>query len=169
MYSEVEKLAKTDALTGIGNRYLYDTVVDSVALDTLHAGTKYLLMLDMNGLKYINDTFGHIAGDAIISAAAKTIEKVFSSYGQCFRIGGDEFAVIADFERDTALKKALNDFYDGICEYNKTASDYTMSMAVGYSPLISADGKLLSNTEWRKTADINMYKDKEKFHATNRF
>lgn len=167
MYFKVEKIAKTDALTGIGNRYLFDVVVDSAALDTLHADTKYLLMFDMNGLKYVNDTFGHIAGDAIIDAAAKTIEKVFSPYGQCFRIGGDEFAVIADFESDAALQKALKDFQNSVCEYNKAASNYTLSMAAGYAPLIDADGKLLSSTEWRTAADINMYKDKERFHVAH--
>ena len=167
MYSEVEKAATTDALTQIGNRYLFDSAVDAAALDTLHADTKYLLMLDMNNLKHVNDTFGHNEGDRLIKAGAETIADVFSQYGQCFRIGGDEFAVIADFESGAVLQKALDDFHDSMSERNKRLPDYKLSMAVGYSSLLNTRGQLRSGADWKMDADINMYKDKEKFHAAN--
>lgn len=164
MYSEVEQVANTDALTKIGNRYLFDAIVKSVSADIAHANTKYLLMFDLNELKYINDTFGHNEGDVLIKAAAGTIANAFSQYGQCFRIGGDEFAVIADFKNDAILQKALDDFYESLRVYNSKAP-FTLSMAVGYAPLVNAQGKLLPDSDWKMAADINMYKDKERFHT----
>ena len=164
MYSEVEQAATIDALTQIGNRFLFDDVVKSVSIDTARANTKYLIMFDLNELKFVNDTFGHNEGDVFIKAAAKIIANSFSQYGQCFRIGGDEFAVIADFESEAALQKALNAFYENLREHNKTAL-YALSSAVGYAALSRADGKLRSTSEWKMTADINMYRDKAKFHA----
>ena len=164
MYSEVEHVATTDALTGIGNRYLFDDVVKSVSSDTAGAGARYLLMFDLNGLKFVNDTYGHNEGDALIKAASDAISGVFSPYGQCFRIGGDEFAVIADFADGAALQRALKDLYSRMQAYNETAP-YILSMAVGYAPLINAQGKLMSGSDWKMAADINMYLDKTKFHA----
>ena len=163
MYSEAEQAATTDALTKIGNRYLFDDVVNSVSADWTRAGTKYMLMLDLNGLKFVNDTFGHNEGDALIKAAADAIAGTFSPYGQCFRIGGDEFAVIADFESEGELHRALHAFRNSLRARNSTAV-YMLSMAVGYAALVSAQGKLLSASDWKMAADINMYLDKTKFH-----
>ena len=164
-YSRVEQVATTDALTGIGNRYLFDTAADAAALDAAHANTKYLVMFDMNGLKFVNDTFGHSEGDAFIKAASMLIANTFSPYGQCFRIGGDEFAVIADFESEAAMRGAIAAFNESSVEYNRTAP-HVLSMAVGYAALMNAEGKLLTCSEWKSTADINMYRNKAKFHPT---
>ena len=164
MYSEAEHAANTDALTQIGNRYRFDEVIRDVYADVENARTKYLLMFDLNGLKFVNDTFGHNDGDDFIRAAADAIKNTFSLYGQCFRVGGDEFCVIADFPSEDALQCALKDFNDSVSERNKT-STCAMTLAVGYSPLIDAQGKMLSISEWRATADINMYRDKAKFHC----
>lgn len=163
-YSEVTHVATTDALTQIGNRYLFDDAVNSASTDAAHANTKYLLMFDLNELKFVNDTFGHGEGDKLIKMAAETISNAFSQYGQCFRIGGDEFAVIADFESEAALREALNAFHDNVYAFNKT-SHYALSIAAGYAALISKGGKPLSSSEWRSLADINMYRDKARFHS----
>ena len=164
MCSEAEQVANTDALTQIGNRYRFDEVIRETYADIDHVDTKVLLMFDLNELKFVNDTYGHNDGDILIRTAAKTIEKAFSPYGQCFRIGGDEFSVIADFESEAELQKVLKGLHNRVLEYNKT-SPYALSMAVGYAALIDPEGKMLSASEWRSTADINMYRDKAKFHG----
>ena len=164
MYAEVEQAATTDALTQIGNRYLFDAAVRAAAADAAHAKTKYLLMFDLNGLKFVNDTYGHNEGDVLIRSAAEAIAKAFSRHGQCFRIGGDEFAVIADFESEDDLRATLEHFGESMKAHNATAR-HMLSMAVGYATLISAQGKLLSTSDWMMAADVNMYLDKTKFHA----
>ena len=164
MYSEVERVATTDALTGIGNRYLFDDAVNEVSSNGEDANKKYLLMFDLNGLKFVNDTYGHNEGDEFLKTASDIIAEVFSTYGQCFRIGGDEFAVIASFENNDEMEKALDTFYGNIKAYNE-ASPYTLTMAVGYAPLVNKQGKMLTVSDWKMTADINMYLDKTKFHS----
>ena len=52
------------------------------------------LAVDINGLKEVNDTFGHEAGDQLIIGAANCIERAFGDYGKVFRTGGDEFIVL---------------------------------------------------------------------------
>lgn len=66
--------------------------------------------VDVNGLKVINDSLGHIAGDELICGAADCLKQVFGTYGKVFRIGGDEYAVIffADDEKFSALKDELD-------------------------------------------------------------
>ena len=164
MYSEMEHAVTTDALTQIGNRYLFDNVFHAASIDAAHADTKYLLMFDLNELKFVNDTYGHSEGDALIRTAARTIERAFTPCGQCFRIGGDEFAAIVDYETPDALQAALKAFHASVREHNRQ-SPYPLSIAVGHSPLINAEGKMMNPSEWRSTADIDMYRDKARFHA----
>ena len=122
------------------------------------------MMFDLNGLKFVNDTFGHNEGDTLIRSAAETIAGTFSPYGQCFRIGGDEFAAVVDFESEAALREVMQALYAGIRAYN-SAAPYALSMAVGYAALVNDQGKMLSGSDWKMAADINMYLDKTKFHA----
>ena len=60
------------------------------------------ISIDLNGLKRVNDTYGHVAGDELIRAAADCMKNSFNEYGKIYRIGGDEFAVI--ITEETSLK-----------------------------------------------------------------
>ena len=64
--------------------------------------------IDINGLKMVNDTMGHDAGDELIIGAARCIEKVMGSAGQCYRTGGDEFVVLARMSREQAEAALVN-------------------------------------------------------------
>ena len=118
--------------------------------------------MDVNGLKYANDTFGHQAGDELIKAAANAIKKAFGASGNCFRIGGDEFAVIthAPLDLHFHLYSALQ---NNIKEYNKKAL-YHLSIAVGKSRLHNDSGTRKSISDWKMEADLNMYRDKVRYH-----
>ena len=86
-----EHLIEVDQLTGLYNRRSYDHRLDVLRCEKMTAG---IVMLDVNQLKKINDTLGHKVGDELICGASDCIRQVFSKYGTCYRIGGDEFAVI---------------------------------------------------------------------------
>lgn len=88
----LEKMAYKDYLTGGFNRSAYERDVQKY-LDTVKEFR--LILLDLNDLKYINDTFGHSQGDEAIRLVFKAMEESFVS-GQNYRIGGDEFAVLLD-------------------------------------------------------------------------
>ncbi len=88
----LKKLAYKDFLTGGNNRTAYERDVQQ------HIDSKLkfrLILLDLNDLKYINDTYGHGQGDEAIRLVFKAMEKGFVS-GHNYRIGGDEFAVLMD-------------------------------------------------------------------------
>ena len=84
--------AETDALTGVGNRR--KLMIDLGA--TLDARTTAVLMLlDLDGFKAYNDTFGHPAGDALLARIAEKLSGAVAREGEVYRIGGDEFCVLA--------------------------------------------------------------------------
>ena len=84
--------AETDALTGVGNRR--KLMIDLGA--TLDARTTSVLMLlDLDGFKAYNDTFGHPAGDALLARIAEKLSGAVAKEGEVYRIGGDEFCVLA--------------------------------------------------------------------------
>ena len=84
--------ARTDALTGIGNRRKLMTDLEA----QLAAGTPALLMLlDLDGFKAYNDAFGHPAGDTLLARLAEKLAASIEGRGEVYRIGGDEFCVLA--------------------------------------------------------------------------
>jgi diguanylate cyclase (GGDEF)-like protein len=93
--SELYLLATHDALTGLPNRALfYDRLRQSVDLAARSAGGLGVLNLDMDGLKPINDRYGHRAGDAAIKETASRIARNCRRVDTAARVGGDEFAMI---------------------------------------------------------------------------
>lgn len=89
--SERHRLAYTDALTGLGNRASFNMKIAQLPAD--RCGSWGLLLLDIDNLKVVNDSFGHEAGDDLIRCVATRIAAIVST-DQAFRLGGDEFAVI---------------------------------------------------------------------------
>lgn len=87
----IEKICYEDALTCIGNRASYNLFVKD--LKEQSTGSFGVIFCDLNGLKYINDTYGHSAGDHYIKTFSDFLRKSFRS-SSCFRIGGDEFVVL---------------------------------------------------------------------------
>lgn len=163
MNKQLQNIATTDSLTGLENRLSFDELLSKINNEDEDADSDWvILMIDVNGLKYTNDTFGHLAGDALIIAAANAVVKAYGSYGKCFRVGGDEFVVIAQassdmmFKLQCRLKKAID-------EYNKDAM-YHLSVAVGESRLKNTMGHRKAISDWKLEADLNMYHDKAKAH-----
>lgn len=128
-------IANHDALTGVRNHHAYIKATDELDL-LIKAGraTDFAIaIIDVNGLKTVNDTLGHAAGDKYIKSACSIICSLFA-HSAVFRIGGDEFAVILkgkDYDnrerimrnaRDTMhenIKKGLVTFAAGISDYTK--------------------------------------------------
>ncbi|MFC6803164.1 GGDEF domain-containing protein [Deinococcus caeni] len=88
-------MALTDSLTDLRNRRAFEQDLESRAAPL--GNTPFTVMsLDVDGLKRINDTHGHSAGDDLLGAVAAALTAAFDGHGQAYRIGGDEFAVICD-------------------------------------------------------------------------
>ena len=94
--SELEWLAHTDALTGLFNlRYLRQQMDHLLGLQQRYGHPFALLLLDVDGLKRVNDSFGHAAGDELLVGVAEAIRGATRSVDVPARIGGDEFCVLA--------------------------------------------------------------------------
>lgn len=93
----IENLAYNDPLTGIPNRASFMQRIKSAASRAKRYGRPLtLIMLDLDGFKEINDTFGHEAGDRVLAGIAGRIKSSLRQEDEVFRIGGDEFTVIVD-------------------------------------------------------------------------
>jgi len=88
----LEVVAKVDPLTGVWNRYAFYLCIQE--LSDLAAYNGCLLIVDINNLKVINDTQGHVAGDRAINAVAERLRTLIRSEDRIFRWGGDEFVVL---------------------------------------------------------------------------
>ena len=95
------RLAYRDMLTELPNRAAFNAASDSAA--NRPAG---LLIIDLDNLKTVNDTFGHRAGDALLQAAARRIQTSAAPH-KTFRLGGDEFAVLVEGDTDAMRLEAL--------------------------------------------------------------
>lgn len=94
MLREKKRQAERDGMTGLYNRYAYE--MELLTMREEGFPEQYsIVMLDVNGLKTVNDTIGHTAGDELIIGAANCIRTAFERFGKVYRTGGDEFMVIA--------------------------------------------------------------------------
>jgi diguanylate cyclase (GGDEF)-like protein len=92
---ELKRLTITDSLTGLLNRrYLYERLKDELARSVRYGHPMSLLMLDLDGFKYCNDTFGHTFGDKMLISVAEMLLNTVRSMDVVARVGGDEFMII---------------------------------------------------------------------------
>ncbi|MDL2207514.1 diguanylate cyclase [Desulfovibrio sp. OttesenSCG-928-F20] len=91
-HGQYKDLSRRDHLTGVGNRLAFEHT-----LQLLHKKDNYpicLIILDVDGLKIFNDTFGHKAGDALLRRVTLLLQRCLRDSDSIFRIGGDEFAIL---------------------------------------------------------------------------
>lgn len=95
LYKKVEELAMVDSLTGINNRYYFNEILHQETEKVKrYKHTMCLLMMDVDNLKMINDTYGHITGDKILSSLADILRVSVRESDFLARFGGDEFVII---------------------------------------------------------------------------
>src|SRR5262249_15827990 len=99
----LHSMAITDSLTGLYNRRGFSTLAHQLLEQARRSGHPFLLFLaDLDGLKQINDTHGHLEGDQALHIAAVLLKDTFRASDVVARIGGDEFAVavLQDIKED---------------------------------------------------------------------
>ncbi|MCI9626599.1 MAG: GGDEF domain-containing protein [Clostridia bacterium] len=150
------KIAYRDALTGLRNRMSYIEKINELERTLEKTDVIYAVMIDINNFKKINDTLGHHVGDLTLQNVAKLLSDAFSEeHYTAFRIGGDEFAIIAKDVSEDTLKEKIKSI--------KTAgmdSDIGCPLSVGYSAVDFEQDNIMENAFIR--ADNAMYKDKAK-------
>ena len=146
----IHKLSKIDPLTGVLNLQAF--YADSaVAPEDITA----LISMDMNGLKEINDTLGHAAGDQALITVAECFKGELNSRQAIYRIGGDEFIIICRKTPQGEVEDLIGQIREKIARTNYSGS-------IGYS--CSEDGKKSVN-EMLRESDENMYAAKAKYYS----
>ncbi len=160
--SELEFRSFHDELTGIYNRaYFEDSMrrFDSGRFDPVT-----VVVCDVNGLKLINDTLGHKAGDDLIVAAARTLERAARSSDIVARIGGDEFAMLLPESTNETAGHVLRRIREEVAEYKRGEQPLPLNIACGAAV---SSGRIQNIEALFQEADKEMYavKQLEKPHS----
>ncbi len=158
LMKRIEKISGTDVLTGLYNRRgfcsEYDRLLENLGNDPLA-----VIMCDLDGLKYINDTFGHEEGDNAIHTAAAALKEVCPANAICTRFGGDEMMAVFPYKSNGTDIRAL--FCKYLEEYNaKSGKSYSVAASIGI--YITANGEKPDFEELVKKSDSLMYEEKKR-------
>lgn len=148
------EIATKDALTGMENRTAYTEAVRDVEKTSNNEDNVYMVMMDIDNFKAINDTFGHHTGDLVLKSTAERINHIFREENySSFRIGGDEFVVIARNVSREILKEKLETLKSSLSD-----GDISVSLSIGYSAANFEQKNTMEKAFIR--ADEKMYRDK---------
>ena len=155
MTKHIEEMYRHDMLTGLYNRTGFYNALE--ALPRRNDQLALVVSVDVDGLKYINDNFGHEAGDFAIRAAASALESVELENKVCGRFGGDELALFAIVDDDCA-QRVKQEIKDKMAQLNKRCGrSYVLSASVGAAV---APVENFWFDEVMHVADKYMYEDK---------
>lgn len=125
----VKTLAAMDDMTGMYNR---NKLLDVVKSDTYKDMQVAIIYWDINRLKYVNDTFGHLSGDFLIVKIAESIKLVCGEQAEAFRYGGDEFIMIIKDGTADLAEEIIAKWKKVVAEIDDT-SELPISASVGYA------------------------------------
>jgi diguanylate cyclase (GGDEF)-like protein/PAS domain S-box-containing protein len=147
-----------DGLTGLYNRNYFSEQLARLGKDLARSIPVSIILIDIDGLKIVNDTLGHKAGDDLLLSATKIISESFREVDVVARIGGDEFCIILPgVDHKSALAKKLG-ISKAIRSYNRGNPPVLLSMSVGVATSEGAPGETIYDIYQR--ADENMYEFK---------
>jgi diguanylate cyclase (GGDEF)-like protein len=160
------KEARTDYLTGLANRPEFERAIDrAVASAERHKRRLALMMIDLDNLKEINDTYGHHVGDEAIRVLAAELQRAVRATDTCGRLGGDEFGVaMPDADERDAREVGIR-VREALEHLNRTAK---LPVPVEFSIGITA---WRSGLDWQamyQSADKALYVDKRRRHAAKK-
>lgn len=156
--NEMRILYARDELTGISNRREIENLLQKKYDNLRYSGEGFFVVsVDMDGLKYINDHYGHLEGDVALKALAKILEEEQGEKGIAARTGGDEFQICMDTQSQGDVEERIAAIRRRISEFNeKQEKPYELSASIGYArcdlnvPLLNC----------LQQADKNMYQEK---------
>ena len=147
-------LAYTDSMTEVQNRNAYEEKLKKLRKSSSNISRITVIVIDINGMKEINDNYGHFCGDDAIKTVAKALKDTLGTKADIFRIGGDEFVCISE---SNALPY-ISQFKDTISFIDREKL-YKLAVSIGYSKYHEKYTKSIDDIICR--ADEKMYKAKK--------
>lgn len=168
-HHDIHKLAQFDKLTGLANRaHLHQQIQNQ--LNNNHSTFNTLYFIDLDGFKIINDTFGDLTGDQLITQVAKKLESLVAEEDTLARVSGDEFVILQplsteaiDMAKIESLKLAnkIVETIDGRYDVSGVSLHSSASVGVCIFPLPDNDSRSYRTDELTSFADMAMYEAKK--------
>lgn len=153
-----------DELTKLFNRRAYED--DMMNFPDVPPEQDFIYAcIDINGLKQVNDTLGHLAGDELICGASYCLKRVFGNHGKVYRVGGDEFVAI--FFADETKFEFLKEDIENITTSWSGQMIKSISISVGYASKKEFQKETVA--EMSQIAEKRMYEEKELFYTKKGF
>ncbi len=133
-YEKLERMATTDALTGLYNRRRFFEMLENAVADGLRYERPLgLIMCDIDHFKSINDTYGHPMGDEVLRRVARVLNDVARTTDRVCRIGGEEFAIILPQTDYQGAEQLAERFRQEIArqEFRHQGRDFSITLSLG--------------------------------------
>lgn len=159
--SELEEIASRDELTGLFNRrHFYSTLRAELERARVAKEPLAILLVDIDGLKQINDEYGHSVGDVVIANVASAIQRHSRGTDVAARLGGDEFGVVmssTDKRGAFTMAKRLWEELEQVPMYTQGLTEVMVSVSIGVSGYPWGGEDVGEMVQW---ADTDMYANK---------
>jgi len=156
---QLDQLAHQDVLIGLPNRRGFMRQLNQlIARINRYDEMAAMLFIDVDGLKLINDSFGHKAGDEALMFVAELLVRGVRASDYVARIGGDEFGILLEHANESSAAETASRLVSQIagCEFCYEESCLPLSVAIGFSLIAKGD----SSEDVIERADLAMYAEK---------
>lgn len=160
-------LAFTDILTGFKNRTAFEGRMAELNKNLDAYPAVHLIVMDINGLKCINDSLGHKEGDRLIIEGAKIIQETLGIPGELYRIGGDEFAIIMTNVESYFIHMEIDALNQRIEAFNQKDDTIKISIAYGIASYEKDTDKDLYSVFVRADKAMYICKESQKSNENN--
>jgi diguanylate cyclase (GGDEF)-like protein len=157
LYAKAEKKARVDELTKLLNRRSLDEMIDSeISRHSRYGGVFTLSILDLDGFKKFNDTYGHLSGDKLLREVGQIIRSCIRNVDHAFRYGGDEFAILLPHTGIGDALQVVERVREKIAK-NTHSGEVHVTSSIG---LASWPDDGISHTDIIAAADVTLYRAK---------
>ncbi|MGI5946606.1 MAG: GGDEF domain-containing protein [Lachnospiraceae bacterium] len=154
--------ATIDELTGVYNRNSGKRHLNDL-LNQMEESDQFTVVLyDMNGLKWVNDTYGHLEGDRLLRFVAQTIQDLLEKPDFLFRLSGDEFIIVFMNQDLEQAEERMQMIISGLDEKKQGQFEYDVSFSYGLAGI--RGGENLTVSDVLSIADAQMYIKKRNYH-----
>ena len=156
MAEDLRRQARSDPLTGIANRAVFDEAMAIIEDTDDHA---WLILIDVDYFKAINDDFGHMVGDDVLIEIAKRLQSVVQADELVARLGGDEFAIVMHNADHFTFQRRFDEVASRINDQYVLNEWVSLSVVCSLGAARRRDGDTTAN--WMRRADRHLYAAKD--------